>query len=163
MRDPSYACTMNARPAMSADVPPVDTLKDPLALPAEVDVAQVVHLQPTLLASSRKRLAAKIALLRELCTDDEWAALLQRTSFARALTASIDVIGRLRDAPRPEDGSPRPVTSILLMSKRQFAEATGADPVTLAPPRSRRRRATSKRTRAPRAPRPPAEDASEAP
>ena len=25
MRDPSYACTMNARPAMSADVPPVDT------------------------------------------------------------------------------------------------------------------------------------------
>ena len=38
MRDPSYACTMNARPEMSADVPPVDTLTDPLALPAEVDV-----------------------------------------------------------------------------------------------------------------------------
>ena len=91
-------------------------------LPDGVHVGSVVQRQPTLLGTSRVKLKAKCELLRELCSAEEWARLLESTSFARALTASVEVIERLRVAPRPSGGGPRPVVRILLMTKAAYAE-----------------------------------------
>ena len=112
-------------------------------LPEGADVEKVLFLQPTLLLVNNQRLGGKIELLRELCTDAEWEALLQSGSFARALTTSLEVIGRLRDAPAPADGSPRPVVSILLMSKRKYEAANGRKAPPTATPRRRRKRKES--------------------
>lgn len=94
-------------------------------LPAGVDVAAIVQRQPTLLAASSCRLEPKLTLLRELCTAEEWAQLINSTSFARLLTASISVIERLRVVPIRPDGQPRAVVSLLLLTKATFAAKYG--------------------------------------
>ena len=111
-------------------------------LPEGADVEKVLFLQPTLLLVNNQRLGGKIELLRELCTDAEWEALLQSGSFARSLTTSLEVIGRLRDAPAPADGS-RAGLSILLMSKRKYEAANGRKAPPTATPRRRRKRKES--------------------
>ena len=93
-----------------------------LLAPLGADAADVVQRQPTLLATSRAKLATKLGLLRELCDESEWQALLLSASFGRTLTASVSVIERLRHAPRPADGEPRGVVKILLMSKAEHAD-----------------------------------------
>ena len=89
-------------------------------LPEGSNVRDVVQRQPTLLLASRPKLAAKLGLLRELCSDAEWASLVCSASLGRALTASTTVIERLRDAPRPADGGPRGVVKLLLMSRAEY-------------------------------------------
>ena len=91
-------------------------------LPDGVHVGTVVQRQPTLIATSRVKLLAKCELLRELCSEEEWKRLLESTSFARALTASVEVIERLRVAPKASGGGPRPVVKILLMAKADYAQ-----------------------------------------
>ena len=84
------------------------------------DASDVVQRQPTLLLASRPKLAAKLDLLRELCSDAEWAALVRGASLGRALTASVNVIERLRHAPQPADGGARGVVKLLLMSQAEY-------------------------------------------
>jgi hypothetical protein len=95
-------------------------------LPATVNVTRTVQLQPTLLASSPKLLEPKLELLRELCSEEEWDAVVQSTSFARLLTASLSVIERLRTLPPNKSGKPRPVVSSLLLPKAKYEALYGA-------------------------------------
>ena len=87
-----------------------------------LDVDALIQRQPTLLATSRDKIHAKAARLRELCTDEEWDRLVEGSSFGRALTASLEVINRLSTAPRPEDRAPRPVVRILLMTRAEWSQ-----------------------------------------
>ena len=70
-----------------------------------------VRQQPALLGTDPSLLAPKVDLLRELCTDDEFRGLAGSSSFARALTSSLEVLERLRSLPPRADGSPRPIMS----------------------------------------------------
>ena len=92
-------------------------------LPPPADAAAIVERQPTLLGSSPDRLAEKIDLLEELTSEGERAALIgSPASFARTLTASLEVIGRLRVDHLHTSGSPRGITSIIFMPKRQWQQ-----------------------------------------
>ena len=82
-----------------------------LQLPPGANAAKIVRQQPALLGTDPSLLAPKVALLRELCTDDEFRGLAGSSSFARALTSSLEVLERLRSLPPRADGSPRPIMS----------------------------------------------------
>ena len=94
-------------------------------LPADADAADVARRQPTLLGGNLEILCPKLDLLRELCSDAEWADLVRSSSFARALTASTAVIERLRTLPARPDGSPRAIITTLLMTKGRWEAVTG--------------------------------------
>ena len=72
----------------------------------------------------------KVRLLDELMTSEERSALIRRpASLARTLTASLEVIERLRSVPPRSNGRPRAIAGILFMPKRQWEQCQQAKPV----------------------------------